>query len=260
MDNTLKNLPEIPCNKIDPLDINAYFELGLDEINPAILRLDTSWGCTAVDLTNAVKQAETVTHLFLTPSTNPTALQFNREDYGRDGAENGGLDCITGDELSRIISMQLLKDVDQTQEISDGMVYMWNSITNLFEPWDLKTFAKNTNQTLEYHEGAINNLNAAVTNIQNTLELVLKRLTNLENRMTNVENRLTVVEADLTALKKRVSDIEGAIYNWPADKTTKIARGNTNTYGNTGQTVTKTRGIFTHDPNTNVLGDTYFSG
>lgn len=260
MENTLNNLPTTPCDKIDALDVNAYFELFLDPINPAILKLDTSWGCTAVDLTPAVKQSETITHLFLTPEKNPTALQYNREDYGRDGVEDGGLDCIPGDELSRIISMQLLKDVNQTQQIQDGMVYMWNGITNLFEPWDLKTFAKVTNQTLEYHEGAINNLNAAVTNIQNTLELVLKRLTNLENRMTNVENRLTVVEADLTALKKRVSDIEGAIYNWPADKTTKIARGTINCYGGTSQSVNTSRGIYTHSPSTNVVGDVYFAG
>lgn len=248
-----------PCPKIDPLDVGAYFELSLDPINPAFLRLDTSWGCTSVDLTAAVRGTETITHLFLTPTENPTALQYNREDYGKEGAENGGLDCITGDELSRIISMQLLKDVDQTQQIKDGMVYMYNGISNLFEPFDLKTFVQVTNNTLERHEGAINVLQAAVTNLQNQVELLNKRVSLLENRMTALENRVTVVEGDVANLKNRVSNIENAIYNWGADKTTPIARGQINVYGNTSQSVNKSVGIFTHNPNNNVIGDLFFA-
>lgn len=248
-----------PCPHIDPLDVNAYFELMLDELNPSILRLDSSWGCTSVDLSAAIKGNETITHLFLTPAENPVSLQYNREDYGLEGAPNGGVDCITGDELSRIISMRLLRDVDQTKEIKNGCVYMWNAITGLFEPYDLKTFVDQTNQTLELHESKITNLEQTVISIQNTLELVLKRLNNLETRMTNVENRLTKVEADLSNLTKRVTDIENAIYNWGSDKTTKIARGNINVYGGTTQSVAKNRYIVTHDPNTNAVGDVYFA-
>lgn len=255
----INELESMPCPKIDALDVNASFELFLDEINPPLLRLETSWGCTSVDLTAAVKAAETITHLFLTPSENPTSLQFNREDYGRDGAENGGVDCIHGDDLSRIISMRLLKDVDQTQDIKDGMVYMYNGITNLFEPWDLKTFAKNTNNTLELHEGAINVLNTNVQSLQNSLALLTNRVKNLETRMTNVENRLTIVEGDVDDLKKRVSAIENAIFNWGSDKTTPIARGVINIYGGTSSAVDKSRGIYTHNPANNVTGDQYFA-
>lgn len=248
-----------PCPTIDALEVDAYFKLYLDTVNPSILTLETSWGCTAVDLAPIVKMGETITHLFLSPEDNPVALQYNREDYGLDGAPNGGVDCIHGDDLSRIISMQLLKDVSQTEKIKDGCVYMWNSITNLFEPYDLKGFVNVTNQTLELHRSKINNLEQTVVSIQNTLELVLKRLTNLETRMTNVENRLTVVEGDVSNLKQRVSAIENAIYNWSNDKTTKIARGNINVFAGTTQSVNKSRYILTHDPNTNVTGDCYFS-
>lgn len=235
----------MPCPKFDALDIDAYFMLYLDEINPPILKLESSWGCTSVDLTPAVKSAETITHLFLSPPGAPTSLQFNREDYGRDGVEDGGVDCIHGDDLSRIISMQLLKDVDQSKPVGDGDVYMYNYITNMFEPWDLKTFAKNVKNTLEIHEGAINILQTDVAGIQNTLELVLKRLTNIENRLGDLE--------------KRVSNIENAIYNWGNDKTTPIARGNINIYGDYANTGSTARGIYTHSTSSNVNGDQKFA-
>lgn len=249
----------ILCPTIKATEVDAYFQLSLDPVNSTVLRLETSWGCTAVDLWGAMRASETITTLFLSPVDNPVALQYNREDYGVDGAPNGGVDCIHGDDLSRIISMQLLKDVSQVQRIKDGHVYMWNAITNLFEPYDLQTFVNVTNQTLELHASKITNLETTVEAIQNTLELVLKRLANLESRMTNVENRLTVVEGDVANLKQRVSAIENAIYNWGNDKTTKIARGNINVYGGTTQSVAKNRYIATHDTNTNVTGDVYFA-
>lgn len=240
------------CPQIDPQDVGAYFELSLDPISPALLNLDTSWGCTKVDLTPAIKAGETITHLFLTPSINPTALQFNREDYGVESAENGGLDCITGDELSRIISLQLLKDVDQTQPISDGMVYMYNGITNLFEPWDLKTFAKQTTQTLELHTSQITMLQSDVTTLKQNIQL-------LTNRVQNLEQRVTKVESDVSDILKRLSAIENAIYNWGVDKSTPIARGNINIYGDADNTGSRTQAILTHSPNTNVKGDQDFA-
>lgn len=255
---------QVPCPKIDPWDIAASFELTLDPINPAMLNLETSWGCTKVDLSPAVKASETITHLFLSPEGAPNALQFNREDYGRDGVEDGGVDCITGDELSRIISMQLLRDVDQLKSITDGMVYMWNGLTNLFEPWDLKTFANNTNNTLELHTGYINNLQSEVASLRNDLTLLTKRVTNLEARMTTAETninnllqRMTTAEQNIISLGNRLSSIESAIYNWSGDKNTPIARGTINLYGGTSSTVTKNAGIYTHNPSNNIVGDVY---
>lgn len=255
---------QTPCPKIDPWDISASFELSLDPINPAMLNLETSWGCTKVDLTPAVKTAETITHLFLSPEAAPTSLQFNREDYGREGVEDGGVDCIHGDDLSRIISMTLLKDVTQLKEISDGMVYMWNGLTNLFEPWDLKTFATNTNSTLELHTGYINNLQSDVASLRNDLTLLTKRVTNLEARMTTAEanitnllQRMTTAEDNINNIMNRLGAIENAIYNWSGDKSTPIARGNINAYGDPTNSNSHAKGIFTHSPNTNVTGDIY---
>lgn len=253
-----------PCPKIDALDVDAYFTLSLDPVDEALLKLDTSWGCTSVDLTPVVKAKETITHLSLSPNINPTAIQFEREDYGREGAPNGGVDCIPGDELSRIITMQLLKDVDQMSQIADGMVYMWNGITNLFEPYDLKSFVGDTNTTLGNHQSSINILQGDVISIKNSLELLTKRVSNLEVRMsaaeTNIQNllqRMSTAEVNITSNRSRISAIESAIYNWSSDKNTPIARGNINVYGDPTNTNSHSKGVFTHSPNTNVTGDIY---
>lgn len=138
------------CNKIDPSCINAFFELGLSEENPTELYLDNSWGKTSVDLLPAIKAGETMTYLKLAPAANPEYLEYD--------PENGIPQCIHGDDLSRIISMKLLKDVKQTN-LTDGDVYMWNSTTNQFEPFNLANFVTTVNT-------ALTNLGARVTNLE----------------------------------------------------------------------------------------------
>lgn len=197
------------CDKLDPHWVDAYTELKLDPENPTGIILDTSWGESKVDLESVVKAGETVTHLDLAPENNPTVLRYKNEA--------GDYECITGDDLSRIISMTKLKDVTQDTAISDGDVYVYNGTTNKFEPFDIKT--------------AVGDLN-----------VYLGRL-----------------EAAITNLENRVSDIENLIYNYPQDKTTKIPRGDINLYSDYTNTNSKAHGFFTHDPNTDVANDEYFS-
>ena len=200
------------CCLIDALKVNAYTDIMLDPDNPTGIILDTSWGTVKLDLKSIVKAGETITHLTLTA----TGLCYERED--------GEKEFISGNDLSRVISLQLLKDIDQSKTIGDGDVYIYNGDTNLFEPFDLKTFVDNTNT-------AITRINA--------------RIQQVENRVTAVENR--------------ISDIEGLIYNYPADKTTKIPRANINVYGDITNTNNHDWGIFSHDKNNNITNDLYFS-
>lgn len=137
------------CEKIDANCINAYVDYHLDEENPAGLCVNTSWGGDCLDLTSIVKAAETVTSLELTPTENPTCLTFNRED--------GQADCIQGDDLSRIISMTKLKDVDQTTVPVNGDVYMYNN--GKFYTFNLQQYMNDTANT-------INNMQAAIRQLQ----------------------------------------------------------------------------------------------
>ena len=137
------------CEKIDANCVNAYVDYHLDEENPAGLCVNTSWGGDCLDLTSIVKAAETVTSLELTPTENPTCLTSHRED--------GQADCIHGDDLSRIISMTKLKDVDQTTAPVNGDVYIYKN--GKFYTFNLQQYMDDTANT-------INNMQAAIRQLQ----------------------------------------------------------------------------------------------
>lgn len=151
------------CDKLDPKWVDAYVEIKLDPENPTGIILDSSWGEIKLDLISIVKAGETVTHLDLAPADNPSVLRYQNE--------HGEYECITGDELSRIISLHLLKDVDQSQPIIDGATYVYNSHTELFEPMEIKSTIADINLYLD-------RLNVEITNIKN-------RLTDIENLIYN---------------------------------------------------------------------------
>lgn len=208
------------CDKIDPLCIDAYLDYTYDpEIDPTTLCVQSSWGGDCIDLTPIVKAAETLTTLYLSPEEDPNCLIYE--------PERGDNICIHGDDLSRIISLQYLKDVNQDTPPSDGIVYMYNSTTNLFEPYDLKTTIQNINTTLQ-------NLSQAITN--------------LGNRVTTLEQILTP-PADAP---DNVKVVFGNINEY-SDPNVVISEGS-----GTVTTLDKTHGLYTHTLASNAYGDEIF--
>lgn len=208
------------CDKIDSQCIDAFSSLTLDE--EGTLCVETSWGKQCIDLAQAVKDYESCTSLYLSPEENPNCLVYEKEERCGDN------DCIDGDDLSRIISMQYLKDVTQTgEEPEDGIVYMYNEETHLFEPYDLKT--------------TITNINTAIQNINQTLA--------------NHERRLQVIEEKLTPPADAPANV-------------KVVFGNINDYSDpnvvinegsgTVTTLDKTHGLYTHLLADNAYGDEIF--
>lgn len=160
-----------PCEKIDADCINAYVDFHLDPDSDTGICLDTSWGGACLDLTDIVKTAETCTKLYLSPADgDPNCLVYEGE------CDNY---CIHGDDLSRIISLTKLKDVEQTKPIMDGGVYMYNSSTGKFEPYDLKS-------VIGRIDNSITNLNAAINQILNRLSIIEEKLTPPEGAPSNV--------------------------------------------------------------------------
>lgn len=207
------------CDKIDPLCIDAYFDYKLDPDNPTGLCIHTPWGGDCLDLESIVKAGETLTTLYLSPEEDPNCLIYE--------PERGDNICIHGDDLSRIISMQYLKDVSQTTPPSDGIVYMYNETTNLFEPYDLKT--------------TIGNINTAIQNINATLS--------------NHENRLHAIELKLTPpadAPDNVKVVFGNINEY-SDPNVVISEGS-----GTVTTLDKTHGLYTHTLASNAYGDEIF--
>lgn len=209
------------CDKIDPLCIDAFTEFELDPENDTGICLHTSWGGACLDLSDLVKNAESCTTLYLSPDENPNCLVYEPEEKCGDNI------CIHGDDLSRIISMQYLKDVSQTTPPSDGIVYMYNSETGMFEPYDLKT--------------TIGNINAAINNINATLS--------------NHGNRISAIELKLTPpadAPENVKVVFGNINEY-SDPNVVISEGS-----GTVTTLDKTHGLYTHTLASNAYGDEIF--
>lgn len=204
------------CCKTDSNCINAYTDFHLDPENPAGLCLETSWGGDCLDLTSIVKAAETVTTLHLSPAENPNCLEFERED--------GQSDCIHGDDLSRIISMTKLKDVDQETAPTNGDVYMYNN--GKWYTFNLQDFVTNTNTTL-------GNLQAAITQIQNQIAPIVNRWA-LPN---NVPDDAKIMLGNINLY----SDT-GAVIN----------------SSGTATSLDKSHGIYGHDLNTDKAQDEIF--
>ena len=101
---------------------------------------------SVVDLTDAVKAAETVTYMEL----GSDAIQYVSED--------GHVDCIYGDDLSRIISMHLLKDVDITTPPTDGDVYIYDGNKQKFVTFNLTQALGSIGDSITDLNSLINNL------------------------------------------------------------------------------------------------------
>ena len=209
------------CDKIDPLCIDAYVDFDFDPDSDTGICLHTPWGGNCLDLTEIVKNAESCTTLYLSPDDDPNCLIYEPEEKCGDNI------CIHGDDLSRIISMRYLKDVDQNTSPSDGIVYMYNGQTNLFEPFDLKT---------------------ALGNIATQIQNINSAISNHGNRITNLETKLTP-PADAP---EDVKVVFGNINEY-SDPNVVISEGS-----GTVTTLDKTHGLYTHTLASNAYGDEIF--
>ena len=145
------------CNLIDPQCINAENRL---EINPDLtagICLYSSWGDYCIDLEPLIKAAETCTTMYLSPDPDPNCLVYEPEDKCGDNI------CIHGDDLSRIISMTKLKDVDQTIPPTDGDIYIYDGATGQFKTFNLGDFITNYNATVGNLNATINAINQKLT-------------------------------------------------------------------------------------------------
>lgn len=216
--STVDNFNRIEdCNKIDSQCVDAYTDFDFDPDSDTGICLHTPWGGNCLDLTDIVKNAESCTTLYLSPDENPNCLVYEKEERCGDN------DCIHGDDLSRIISMQYLKDVDQDTSPSDGIVYMYNGETNLFEPYDLKTTINNINT-------AIQNINAAISNLRNRVAVIEEKLT----PPANTPNDARVLFGNINIL----SDYNAVVDN----------SGN-------ATTLNRSHGVYGHDANVDLAYD-----
>lgn len=252
------------CEKIDAKCVNAFTEISLNPDEPTMLTESSSWNDTTVDLTPAVKAAETLTTLKLAPENAPAYLEY----VGEDGVPQ----CIHGDDLSRIISMTKLKDVDQEVAPVAGDVYLYDGTK--FITFNLNQALNNLSTLLNQLTQRVDNLDAITDNHTFLINNLKDRMTNAETNITNLGNRMSTAEDNITSLTNRMGTAEGNITNLqttvgglqttltpPANAPSgiKVAWGNINLYSDNTNTGLKTSGLYTHDLNTNITNDERFA-
>lgn len=151
MATNIDHFNKIDCERIDSDCIDAYVDFHYDPDNKTGICVDSSWGGACLDLTDIVKEAETCTSLYLSPADNPNCLVYEGEcdTY-----------CIDGDDLSRIISLTKLKDVDQNTAPQNGDVLIYKD--GKWYPFNLSEFVDNVNNKFD-------NLNALTQQLINKL-------------------------------------------------------------------------------------------
>ena len=196
--------PLIPCEQVDG-SVRLYHDIHSE--NDASLTVNAEcWGKNEVDLTPMVQAAETETCMH---KDDPNErIVYESEDYVKGLQKNP--DCVTGKEIAAWINLEDLKDVTITNNKTGDTIY-WDGTKwvnyNLKEQIDrLNTRIDNLNTKLDNHIKVFNDTVASINQ-------------NIANLTTRVNN-----------LTDRVSDIEKLIVDYPADKNTKIARGNINVY------------------------------
>lgn len=158
MATNIDEFNRIECEKIDADCVNAFVDFHLDPDNPTGLCLDTSWGSECLDLEPIVKAGETCTELYLSPQPDPNCLIYKGEC---------DTFCIEGDDLSRIISMKHLKDVDQGTAPQNGDVYMYDN--GQFKVFNLQQYMTDTNLVIQSMQSLLNQYGNRIRTLEQKL-------------------------------------------------------------------------------------------
>lgn len=177
--SSIEDFNKLECELIPAAMVNAYVLPKLNPLDTSELIIESSWGEEGVGLTPAVKKAETVTHLKLSPVDTPLYLEYDNEA--------GERDCIYGDELAQIISIMKLKDVDDTEAPTDGDALVYDGNTGKFVVYPLVPTIEDLQTRLASAEIAISNLQTVVTGLQETVRQILEMLTPPSDAPRNVK-------------------------------------------------------------------------
>ena len=206
--------------------IQRRVKLGYVADSPTSIQLIDSIGNQVFDLLPVIQAGETDTSIALLRDTR--RIRYYPEEWTRTEGESGCYYDICIPDIAALIDLNELRNVESDVVLATGDTIVYNATTQQYEMFNL-------NQ-------ALNNLSSDITNVNNLVTALTQRVTTLENKILEqnqkianltelvaqyqqaVENLTTTVNA----INGRVSDIEGAIYNWTNDKTTKIPRGTIN--------------------------------
>lgn len=199
--------------------IQRRVKLGYVADNPTAVQLVDSIGNQVFDLLPIIQAGETDTSIELLSDIR--RIRYYPEEWTRTEGASGCYYDICIPDIAALIDLNELRNVESDVVLATGDTIVYNAATHQYEMFNL-------NQ-------ALNNLSGDITNVDNRVTALTQRVTTLENKILEQNQKIAqlteiigALNLALQALTNRVGDIEGAIYNWANDKTTKIPRGTIN--------------------------------
>lgn len=187
-------------------------KLGYVPDNPTAVQLVDSIGNQVFDMLPIIQAGETDTSIALLDEER--RIRYYPEKWTRSAGREGCYYDLCIPDIEALMLVNEIGNVENPDVLETGDILIYNADTERYEMFNLND--------------AIDDINQAITNTNN-------RITNLENRVTAIENDMSQLRRAINELTElvatfdhRISDIEGAIYNWSSDKTTKIPRGTIN--------------------------------
>lgn len=193
-------------------------KLGYVADNPTAIQLVDSFGNQIFDLLPVIQAGETDTSIELL--TDIRRIRYYPEEWTRTQGESGCYYDICIPDIAALIDLNELRNVEGVLPAT-GETIMYNAATQQYEMFDLAGALANLG-------GDIGDTNDRITNLENRVNTINNTLTAQTQRINQLFELVSQLTNALQALTQRVTDIEGAIYNWENDKTTKIPRGTIN--------------------------------
>ena len=194
-----------------------YVRIGYVEGKPTSIGIYSSFGDSDVDLKRIVQLSETNTHIELNKTDR--SLDYYQELWLSSEGHQGCINEICLVDVFALMHLNEIGDVKVPNPHS-GETIIYNEDTDSWEPFDLVGTINGLQDQIDETNDALDQLNNAFNNFQTT-----------------VQNQFTQMNA-------RIQAIEDLIYNYPADKNTKIPRSNINHFsGDPNNRI----GILSHD-------------
>lgn len=193
-------------------------KLGYVADNPTAIQLVDSIGNQVFDLLPVIQAGETDTSIELLSDIR--RIRYYPEEWTRTEGASGCYYDICIPDIAALIDLNELRNVEDALPAT-GETIIYNATTQQYEMFDLAG-------ALGGLSGDITNTNTRIDNLESRVNTINNNLTTQTQRINQLFELVSQLNTALQNLTNRVSDIEGAIYNWSNDKTTKIPRGTIN--------------------------------
>lgn len=212
--------------------IQRRVKLGYVADSPTSIQLIDSIGNQVFDLLPVIQAGETDTSIALLTDTE--RIRYYPEEWTRTEGESGCYYDICIPDIAALIDLNDLRDVEIPTVLATGDTLRYNAATHTYEMFNIDT--------------ALADLQSQISGEGGSITALTQRVATLEGKILEQNQKILALTELVATYENRIADIEGAIYNWASDKSTKIARGNINV---TSGGYNSGNGIYTRAVDTN---------